>query len=80
MFARRGGLKFSAGRSIDYVRQLSLTKQKSKVEGNMRKLIVPHNHYDEEHLKEVIEEMRVRGAPTIKAYTLGFDDLVQAVQ
>lgn len=46
----------------------------------MRKLIVPHNHYDEEHLKEVIEEMRVRGAPTIKAYTLGFDDLVQAVQ
>ena len=26
-----------------------------------------HNHYSEEHLKEVIAEMRELGAPTIKA-------------
>ncbi len=31
------------------------------------KIALVHNHYDNEHLAEVIEEMKTLGAPTIKA-------------
>lgn len=30
-------------------------------------ILLPHNHFDADHLKAVIDEMRVLGAPTIKA-------------
>jgi len=32
-----------------------------------------HNHYDKEHLQEVIEEMKIMGTPTIKVYHEEFD-------
>ena len=44
------------------------------------KIVLLHNHYDEKHLIKVIAEMKTLGAPTIKAYDLGFDDLVQAIE
>lgn len=44
------------------------------------KLVLLHNHYDQNHLNSVIEEMKVLGAPTIRCYDLGFDGLVQAIE
>lgn len=44
------------------------------------KIVLIHNHYDEKHLKEVTAEMKNLGAPTIRAYGLGFDGLYQAIE
>lgn len=42
------------------------------------KIVLLHNHYDQKHLDEVVEEMKTLGAPTIQAYHL-WDDLYQAI-
>lgn len=39
-----------------------------------------HNHYDEDHLQEVIDEMEKLGPPTIKVLDLGFDNMYQAIE
>lgn len=39
-----------------------------------------HNHFDPAHLDTVVADMKVMGAPTIRAYDLGFDDQVQAIE
>ena len=39
-----------------------------------------HNHYDEQHLADVIEYMRAAGAPTIRVYNTGVDSILQAVE
>jgi len=39
-----------------------------------------HNHFDSDHLDAVVKEMKVLGAPTIRAYELGFDGLIQAIE
>ena len=39
-----------------------------------------HNHYDQEHLNKVVEEMKTMGAPKIKVLDLGFDDMAQALE
>lgn len=39
-----------------------------------------HNHFDQDHLNAVVAEMKVMGAPTIRAYDLGFDNLIQAIE
>ena len=44
------------------------------------KIVLLHNHFDPQHLVDVIEEMKEKGPPTIRAYDLGFDDLIQAVE
>jgi len=38
-----------------------------------------HNHYDENHLAEVVAEMRIAGTPTIKV-TVVDDDTYQAIE
>lgn len=45
----------------------------------MTTIVLLHNYYDQKHLDDVVEQMRHKGAPTIRAYDLGFDDLVQAI-
>jgi hypothetical protein len=37
------------------------------METEKMRIALVHNHYDEGHLAEVIEEMKTLGAPTIKA-------------
>ena len=44
------------------------------------KIVLAHNHYNEKHLDEVIEDMKLLGPPTIRVFDLGFDDLFQAVE
>ena len=44
------------------------------------RIILLHNHYDEAHLQDVVEQMETLGAPTIRVYNLGFDNLYQAVE
>ena len=46
----------------------------------MAKIVLLHNHYCETKLAGVIEEMKVLGAPTIRCYDLGFDNLTQAIE
>lgn len=43
-------------------------------------LVTLHNHYDQDKLNVVIEQMRKLGPPKIHAFDLGFDGLVQAVE
>ena len=43
-------------------------------------VVLLHNHFDPKHLNEVIEEMKIKGPPTIRVYDLGFDDLYQAIE
>lgn len=43
-------------------------------------IVLLHNHFDQNKLDSVIEEMKVLGAPTIRCYDLGFDNLIQAVE
>lgn len=43
------------------------------------KIILLHNHYSEEHLEEVMKEMKTKGAPVIRVYDL-WDDMVQAIE
>ena len=43
-------------------------------------IVLLHNHFDQDHLNKVIEEMKVLGAPTIRCYDLGFDGIIQAVE
>ena len=46
----------------------------------MEKIVLAHNHYDKEHLAEVVKEMKILGAPTIRVFDLGFDGLSQAIE
>lgn len=34
-------------------------------------LILPHSHFDQKHLEEVISEMKIKGVPIIKAVDTG---------
>ena len=43
-------------------------------------IVLLHNHFDQAKLDSVIEEMKTLGAPTIRCYDLGFDNLIQAVE
>ena len=44
------------------------------------KIVLIHNHYDAVHLDQVKAEMKKLGAPVIRVYDLGFDDLYQAIE
>lgn len=46
----------------------------------MQNIVLLHNHYDEQKLEQVKAEMLVLGAPTVRVYDLGFDNLCQAVE
>ena len=46
----------------------------------MTTVILLHSHFEQDHLNAVVEEMKVMGAPTIRAYDLGFDNLIQAIE
>ena len=46
----------------------------------MKTIVLLHNHYSEETLLKVVEEMKVLCAPVIRVYDLGFDNLVQAIE
>lgn len=43
------------------------------------KIALAHNHYDENHLREVMTEMKKLGAPTIRVYHV-MGDLYQAIE
>lgn len=43
-------------------------------------IILPHDHYDADHLAAVKAEMQVRGAPVIKAVSLDGDALYAALE
>lgn len=43
-------------------------------------IVLLHNYFSPKALIEVMEEMKIKGPPTIRAYDLGFDDLYQAVE
>jgi len=42
-------------------------RKKEKTETEKMRIALVHDHFDEAHLAEVIEEMKTLGAPTIKA-------------
>lgn len=44
------------------------------------KIALLHNHYNEDHLAEVMADMGAMGAPTIKVLDLDFDDMYQALE
>jgi len=48
--------------------------------GNSMKIVLLHNHFDEDYLEEIIEEMKIIGPPIIRAYDLEFEDFYQAVE
>ena len=43
-------------------------------------IVLAHNHFNQGKLDSVIAEMVVLGAPKIRVYDLGFDNLVQAIE
>lgn len=46
----------------------------------MTTVVLLHNHFEQDQLNAVVEEMKVMGTPTIRAYDLGFDNLIQAIE
>jgi hypothetical protein len=46
----------------------------------MTKIALLHNHFEEDALKEVVEEMKKLGTPSIRVLDLGFDDICQALE
>lgn len=46
----------------------------------MQTIVLLHNHFDAAHLEAVKAEMLTKGAPTIRVYDLGFDNLCQAIE
>jgi len=44
------------------------------------KVILAHDHFDQEHLDEVVAEMKVLGAPTIRVYETEIHNTYQAVE
>ena len=46
----------------------------------IEKIALLHNHFDQDHLNQVVEEMKKLGAPTIRVYDCGFDNIYQALE
>lgn len=39
-----------------------------------------HDHFDQDHLEKVIEEMKILGAPTVKVLDTGAGNIIQALE
>ena len=48
--------------------------------GDPMKIALAHDHYEQEHLDRVIEDMKALGAPTIKAVWMGCWDVWAALE
>ena len=46
----------------------------------MQTIVLAHNHYSQSHLEAVKASMIKLGAPTIRVYDLGFENLCQAIE
>ena len=44
------------------------------------KVALLHNYFDAASLADIVSEMMILGAPTIRVLDLGFDDIYQAVE